>query len=305
MKRLFALVCVAAFAAACTTPTTNQPSANRTVTKETKPAPAISEADATAKEKEAWDAIGKKNYDAFADLLATDYLEINDQSVSDRTTSIGLVKDLTVSDVSYSDWKLLPIDKDSFAITYTVNLKGTYKGQAFPMTAVRASSAWVKRDGKWVAVYHQETDVKKAPPAPKGSPTAQPASSPASSPAQTGPDPEANEKLVWDALKRKDTDAFAALIAPDSIEVEADAVYDKTASVKSVSMFDFSKAELSEWKTVKLDNDAALVTYLLKLPGANPDEERHSTIWANRGGKWMALFHQGTPAAMPAKKPAK
>src|SRR5262245_35216385 len=133
MKRFVVLLSLAALAAACTTPTTNQPPANTTAAKETKPAPAISDADATAKEKEAWDAISKKNYDAFANLLANDYLEINDQSVSDRTTSISLVKDLTVSDVSYADWKLLPIDNDSFAITYTVNLKGTFKGQAFPM----------------------------------------------------------------------------------------------------------------------------------------------------------------------------
>ena len=121
--------------------------------------------------------------------------------------------------------------------------------------------------------------------------------------ADAGPDPIANEKLVWDALKSKNYDAFAAYLAPNSMEIEADGVFDKSGSVKGVSMFDSSKAELSDWKTVKFDNDASLVTYTVKIPGMNPDQERHSTVWANRDGKWLALFHQGTPVAKP--EPAK
>ena len=121
--------------------------------------------------------------------------------------------------------------------------------------------------------------------------------------ADAGPDPVANEKLVWDALKSKNYDAFAAYLAPNAMEIEAGGVYDKSGSVKGVSMFDASKAELSDWKTVKFDNDASLVTYTVKIPGMNPDQARHSTIWASRDGKWLAMFHQGTPVAKP--EPAK
>ena len=62
-----------------------------------------------------------------------------------------------------------------------------------------------------------------------------------------------------------------------------------------VSQTDFSKATLSEFKSVKIDEDAAIVTYLVKIPGVAPEGEHHTTIWINRGGKWLALFHQGTP----------
>lgn len=64
-------------------------------------------------------------------------------------------------------------------------------------------------------------------------------------------------------------------------------------------MFDASKAALSDWKTVKIDDNAALVTYVVKLPGMKPDTEYHSTIWVNRDGKWQGLFHMGTPIAAP------
>ena len=123
--------------------------------------------------------------------------------------------------------------------------------------------------------------------------------------ASTGADPIANEKMVWDALKSKNFDAFAALLASDSLEVEPEGVHDKAGSVKTVSQFDASKAALSDWKVVKFDDDASLVTYLVKIPGSAPDGERHSTIWIDRGGKWLALFHHGTPVMkVPAEKPA-
>ena len=118
-----------------------------------------------------------------------------------------------------------------------------------------------------------------------------------------GSDPEANEKMVWDAIKSKNSEAFASYLAPEFIEVEADGVYDKAASVKSITMFDASKVVLSDWKTVKIDNDAALVTYTIKLP-APIGTERHATIWASRGGKWQALSHHGTPASTAPKMAA-
>jgi hypothetical protein len=33
----------------------------------------------------------------------------------------------------------------------------------------------------------------------------------------------------------------------------------------------------------------------------SPDGERQSTIWVNRGGKWLAVFHQGTTIVKPKK----
>jgi hypothetical protein len=120
--------------------------------------------------------------------------------------------------------------------------------------------------------------------------------------ATTGPDPVANEKIVWDLFKAKNFDAFADLLAADFIEVEPTGVYDKAGSVKGVSKFDASKAVLSEWKTIKLDDDAAFDTYVAKGAGAPGDGARHSAIWVKRDGKWIAVFHHGgTPVtASPA-----
>jgi hypothetical protein len=267
---------------------------------------AMTEADAIAKEKAIWETIKVKDYEAFGSMLANDQIEITDVGVNDKAASIAGVKDFEPSEVVFSDWKYVPIDKDAFVVVYTANMKGKYKGKEFEPQTVRGSSAWVARDGKWVAIFHQECPVKP-PMTPTATPatSAKPMASPSTAPtvaATPGADPIANEKMVWDLFKAKNYDAFADLLAADFIEVEPDNVYDKAGSVKGVSMFDASKAVLSDFKSVNIDADAAIVTYVAKNPGFAPDGERHSTIWVNRDGKWKGLFHHGgTPVAkMPA-----
>jgi hypothetical protein len=260
-----------------------------------------------AKEKAAWDAIKNKDYDAFGAFLASDFLEVTPTTVFDKAGSVANVKDFEPSELDFSDWKFLQLDKNAFAITYTAKVKGKYQGKEFPAESVRASSAWVYRDGKWVSIYHQECEVKPATP-PSATAKATPASamaSPAASPAMAvpGPDAVANEKMVWDMFKSKKYDAFAAMLAEDFIEVEPDGVYDKAGTVKSVAMFDASKAILSDWKTVTIDDDAKLVTYLFKMEGMTGEGERHSTIWTSRDGKWLGRFHHGTPAVKPVAMP--
>lgn len=306
MKKFLVLVSMLITAAACAAPPTNTgtaPTANANTATEPKSTATLSEADAIAKEKGTWDAIKKEDMAALADMLASDYIEVHGEGVYDKNGIVTYLKDLKISDVTFSDWKMLPIDKDAVVLTYNFNLKATNKGQAVPPGPYHAGSAWINRHGDWRAIYYQETLAKAAaaPTAsPRMSPPAKATASPASKMGETGPDPAANEKLVWDAIKSKNYDAFASFLAPEAIEIEADGVYDKAGSVKSVSMFDASKVALSDWKSVKFDNDAALVTYMVKMPPPQA-AERHSTIWASRAGKWLAVFHQGTPV-MPAPK---
>lgn len=137
--------------------------------------------------------------------------------------------------------------------------------------------------------------------------SAQPASLKAATPnasaALAEDDLIAKEKQVWDALKRKDYDAFAAFLADDEMEVNSNGIYDKAGTIKGVKEIDLSNAMLSDFKVLKLDKDAAVVTYLLKGPTPlfTAEGELHSTVWVKRKGKWLAVFHQGTAVAKPLK----
>ncbi|HEY8204322.1 MAG TPA: nuclear transport factor 2 family protein, partial [Pyrinomonadaceae bacterium] len=259
-----------------------------------------SEADMIAKEKAAWDAFRKKDADAFKKMLAPDYIEVLDSGTKDTAESVAGMKDFELSDVTFADWKMTTVDKDALILTYSVKVKGTYQGKTVPEGPYREASAYVNRNGEWLAIYYQETMTRPPMAMPSAKEAAKATSSPMAKPAETTADAEANEKLVWDALKSKNYDAFGSYLTSDSMEIEADGVYDKAGSVKGVQGMDMSKADLSNWKTVKFDDDASLVTYTVKMPGMKPDTEYHSTIWVKRDNKWLALFHMGTPAGPPA-----
>jgi hypothetical protein len=305
MKKILALVSLLIVAAACTAPTENlnrTTTANANVSPTRPAATAPTEAEATAKETAAWNAIKNKDYEGFGAMLASDQILVTPDGVYDKAGTLNGLKSFELIDATFSDWRFLPIDADGYVITYTANVRSRMDGKDMPAESWRNSSAWVNRDGKWVSIYHQECLVKTGPPPPPP-----PAGKPAASPVTivTGSDPEANEKAIWQALKSRDFNAFGSALAPESIEVEPDGVYDKPGSMKLVSQFDFSKAVLSSFRSLKFDDDAGLVTYLVTIPGMTPDTERHTTIWANRAGKWLAIFHHGTPIMKTPPPPAK
>lgn len=326
MKRQILLTALLAFASACTT--ANAPSANNTTVNtntnaNTSASPAtnssaaaFNEQDLTAKERQIWDAIRAKNFDAFAAFLADDQLEVGSDAVYDKAGSVKDVSGLELTDYTLSDVKVVKLDADAGVVTYTVNIKGKYQGQDIPepFQTQRHSTAWVNRDGKWLAVYHQGSTInnESAPPSNSNRATASPAASPAAATGSsaaaitTSADAIANEKQVWEAFKARNFDGFASILAEDFTDVEASGIYNKQASVEGLRHEpDLDKAALSDFREVKLDDDASLVTYMVSMPGGGgraPLKMRHSSIWVNRGGRWLAVFHQGTNVMEMQKK---
>jgi len=296
MKRLLVFVCFAVLAVACT-PVSNENTSNANKGTETKTMAPPTVDDISAKEKAAWDGFKRKDEAAFKKYLLPDYFGVTAGGVSDTAQSLTGMKDTELSDVTLADWKLTTIDKDAVLLTYTAtNEKATYKGKPVPSGPYYEASVYLNRNGEWLNIYYQETLEQKMPmPSASPSSAAKAASTPMSKPAETTDDVSANEKLVWEAIKSRNYDAFGSYLADNSIEVEETGVYDKAGSIKGVQAFDASKAELSDWKTVKFDDDASVVTYKVKIPGEKPDTGYHSTIWVKRDGKWRAFFHMGTP----------
>jgi hypothetical protein len=261
-------------------------------------------------DKKAWNLIKTKDYANFESLLDDNFIDVTPVAVHNKAETVAEVKTFDLTDVTLSDFKVIKIDNDAAISTYTVALKGSVGGKPIPANAPaeRHSTALVLRGGKWYAVYHQGSPIEPPPPTPPAKPasantnsananTAATTASPATLMATA--DAEANEKMVWDAFEKKNIDGFASILTEDSFEVEPEATYSKSASVdmmrQMVNAAPF-KGTLSDFKTVTLDDDAKVVTYVAKsaAKGFPPMGQRHSTVWVNRGGKWMALFHQGT-----------
>lgn len=312
MKRIILLSALILAASACATTTqgpsnTNAPTPPANTATSATPstnAPALN-SEITDKEKAIWEAIKKKDAAGFAAMLADDFIYISSDGVYDKAGTVNGIKQLEVTDLTLSDWKTVTLDKDAAVVTYKVIMKGTSGGRPIPPTPVLASSAWVNRDGKWIGVYHQDGEIGERPSNPpmSGKPPAKAEKPADAKPAETNADDAvAREKQVWDAIKKRDYVAFANFLADDQLEVSSSGVNDKVGSVNGIQKVDLSSAVLSNFKVVKLDDDASLVTYMVKAPDASPNPERATSIWVNRGGKWLAVFHHGTDVKPPAKK---
>jgi hypothetical protein len=273
-------------------------------------------AELTAREKQLWDTLKNRDHEAFGKMLASDFIYVSSDVVGGKAATINGVKNFAPTEIDFSDWKTVPLDEDAAVITYTVNVKGTGDGQPIPPGAMRGSTAWVRRGAEWVAVYHQDCPVEESAANQPAAETSKPAANATNTNAAHAPapatqadggaadDPVAREKQLWDALKRKDWDTFAAGLAEDQVEVEPSKVSDKAGTLAAVKASDFAKLTLSDFKATKFDADATLVTYTVKGPGPDgkPFEERAATISVKRGGKWLAIFHHGTPVMRTPSK---
>jgi hypothetical protein len=108
-------------------------------------------------EKRAWEAVKMRDAKAFSDLFAADGMMADSAGFSNRASFLQTLPELIISQYTLTDFKVMMIDKDSALITYKADVKGSFKGQAFPPNPAYVSSVWAKRGGKWMAVYHQET----------------------------------------------------------------------------------------------------------------------------------------------------
>lgn len=309
MKRLVALAALLCAASACTTTenantgaNTNNAAATATAT----PA-VVSQADIEAKERQVWDAIKAKNWDAFAGLLSDDFIVVGGDGVQTKAQMLEEIKKYDLKEYSFADIKFIRVDPDLAILTYTATEKSSFDGHETPSNPTRASSAWVNKGGKWVAAYHQETEAAQTPPAGANSDkaantnantnasAANTNASPAASPsAAEAANPIEKEKKVWEEFKAKDWAAFSTDLADEFIEVEPPGVYTKASAIEGVKQMDASKYTLSDWKETKIDADASIVTYHVKSADGK-DEGNHATIWAKRGARWWAFLHQGSP----------
>ena len=130
----------------------------------------------------------------------------------------------------------------------------------------------------------------------------------------------ANERAINDAIAKGDMKTFHANIASDAVGIDP-------GGISKVNAPDFDKMLLaSKIQSWNIDGSQfywigdTTVVHMYRWTGKGtydghpiPSPTWASTIWTNKGGKWMAAFHQETtampaapaPAAKPAPTPGK
>ncbi len=143
--------------------------------------------------------------------------------------------------------------------------------------------------------------VSFAQPKATASPSPSPKPKPAMSKAQLLKKLSASETKLWEAWKNKDAKPFKAMLSADSVMVGEGGVEGKDASIKEITSMgcDIKSYKLSDWKLTSINSGAWIVTYKGAVDGtcggmAIPATWA-SSVWVNRGGKWLVVSHQETP----------
>jgi uncharacterized protein (TIGR02246 family) len=115
------------------------------------------------------------------------------------------------------------------------------------------------------------------------------------------------EKMAFEAWKNKDRKFFEDHMSEAGQYLDLNGVGGKTQYVKAIidNNCTVSKYSLDNTKVTILSKDVALLTYRYAHDAVcegNPEASPlwASTVYVNRGGKWLIAFHQEIPAA-PAK----
>jgi hypothetical protein len=122
-----------------------------------------------------------------------------------------------------------------------------------------------------------------------------------------------NETAIMKGIVGNDPKAFHTYVLPDSYYVGADGIgkaADFDGMMKEMKeKCTFTKSDLGD-STFYWINDSTVVHIFKEMPrgtceGRPLKDTWSSTVWTNKGGKWLAAFHheaEAAEAAPPAKK---
>jgi hypothetical protein len=142
--------------------------------------------------------------------------------------------------------------------------------------------------------------VSLAQTTPAASPS--PSPKPAMSKAQIRGRLIATEKKLWEAWKNKDVKPFKASLSVDSVMIGENGVSGKDDAIKELANTPcvVKSYELSDFKVTFFNSSAALLTYKGVAEGTCAGTAIpavwSSSVYVNRGGRWLAVAHQETPA---------
>jgi len=111
-------------------------------------------------------AIQKGDINAFKANVAEDAVSMEGNGPMPIAEFLKEFNQMKVASFSIDQPKVTFLNDTAAVITYRWTGKGTMMGQPLP-SPTWASTTWLKRGGKWVAVFHQETIATPPPPAVK------------------------------------------------------------------------------------------------------------------------------------------
>ncbi len=114
-------------------------------------------------EKQGWEAWKNRDSKFVQNNMPEDGISVTAAGFEDKAAMVKSVSssDCEIKSYSLDNINVKMLDPNTAILMFKGNQAGTCKGKAIP-AAVWASSIYVKRGGKWVNVFYQETPAETA-----------------------------------------------------------------------------------------------------------------------------------------------
>ena len=112
-----------------------------------------------AQERAELDSLKTGDLRAFAALLADDAVFVDEHGPAGKAEVVKHAAGFRLREYTMAGVKVVPLSADGGLIIYTLSESGTSHGAKFA-ARVHVSAMWLKRDGRWMCVFSQETPAK-------------------------------------------------------------------------------------------------------------------------------------------------
>jgi len=112
-----------------------------------------------AQERAGLDALKTGDLAAFAASTADEAIFVDAHVPASKAEVIEHTAEFRLHEYSMDDVRFVPVSADSGLIVYTLSESGTSHGKEFS-ARVHVSSLWLRRGGRWLCLFSQETAAK-------------------------------------------------------------------------------------------------------------------------------------------------
>ncbi|MFL6277859.1 MAG: nuclear transport factor 2 family protein [Blastocatellia bacterium] len=112
----------------------------------------------------------------------------------------------------------------------------------------------------------------------------------------------AKEKALWEAVKKNDAKGFKRSFSADYVGVNEGGIHTLDDEVGEIADVKLTAYTLSDIKVAMPSGDTAILSYKVNSQGDYKGQDFSgdsycSSVWINRGGRWVAVSHSEVKAA--------
>ena len=102
-------------------------------------------------ERAYWSEVKRQHWNDVAQRLASNFIAVTPTAQRDRTATLEYLKQIKLRDYSLGDLQT-ELSGNTFVVTYTITLHGTYQGKPLPEGPQKMLTVWQQHKSGWLQI---------------------------------------------------------------------------------------------------------------------------------------------------------